>query len=55
VVGDVLRAVDGVTVTSVDDVLRRVGSRAPGDTIVVTVDGGAAGREVRVVLGEQTL
>jgi hypothetical protein len=57
-VGDVLRAIEGVTVTSVDDVLRRIGSRAPGDTIVVSVAGpagAAVGRDVRVVLGEQTL
>ena len=57
-VGDVLRAIDGVAVTSVDDVLRRIASRAPGDTIVVSVEGptgAAAGRDVRVVLGEQML
>jgi transcriptional regulator with GAF, ATPase, and Fis domain len=48
VTGDVITAIDGAPVTSTFDYAARVLGRAPGDTVVLTDNGG---REIRLVLG----
>jgi len=57
VVGDEIVALDGVAVTSVDEVRAHAQARAPGDTVIFTVANGAGGtqRDVTVVLGEHSL
>lgn len=51
--GDVIVAVDGRPVSQPTELIVRVRSHLPGETIVLTVRSGSGDREVEVVLGEQ--
>jgi putative serine protease PepD len=61
VVGERITAIDGALVTTVDEVAAKISSRAPGDTIVITLLTAATDtkpqseRQVSVVLGERTI
>ncbi len=49
---DVILAIDGKTVRSVEDLLGEVESHAPGDSVTVTIERGGKTIEVQVKLGE---
>lgn len=49
--GDVIVAIDGVPVSSADDATSSVASKAPGQTVAITVVRGGARRTVTVALG----
>jgi S1-C subfamily serine protease len=48
--GDVIEAMDGAAVATLDDVLARLDRHAPGDTVLLSVRRGRDRREVRVEL-----
>ncbi|UFU05582.1 S1C family serine protease [Ruania halotolerans] len=51
--GDVIVAMDGEPVTAPDELIVKIRSRAPGETITLTVREGGQDRDVDVVLGER--
>ncbi|MDX5399848.1 MAG: trypsin-like peptidase domain-containing protein, partial [Actinomycetes bacterium] len=51
--GDVILSIDGRPMTSPDEVIVYVRSRAPGDTLTLTIRRGGREEDVDVVLGEQ--
>ena len=51
--GDVITRFDGVPVTSPPELIVAVRSRAPGETVVLTVRSDGEEREVEIVLGEE--
>ncbi len=50
--GDVIVKVDGVDVTTMDQLIGEIDKRQPGDTVALTVDRGGETAEVTVTLGE---
>ena len=51
-VGDVITAVDGGKVSSVDDIIAHFSTRQPGDSVTLTILRGGDSIEVSVTLGE---
>jgi putative serine protease PepD len=51
--GDIILSIDGRPMTSPDEVIVYVRSRAPGDTLTLTIRRGGREEDVDVVLGEQ--
>jgi S1-C subfamily serine protease len=51
--GDIIVAIDGKQVSSMDDVIKAVGAHHPGDQITVTVERGGNRRDVQVTLGNR--
>jgi putative serine protease PepD len=49
--GDVITAVNGSTVSGADELTAAVGSRAPGDTVTLTVDRNGTTKTITVTLG----
>jgi len=51
--GDIITAIDGKTVSSMDDVVNLVNAAKPGDTLDVTVRSGGSTKTVTVTLGDR--
>jgi putative serine protease PepD len=51
--GDIVKKVDGQTITSPDDVAQSISDKAPGDKVTVTVDRNGHEKSVDVTLGQR--